>query len=150
MPQSFASLHVHIIFSTKSRAPLISGDLAPRLYEYIGGIVRARGSVLVAAGGMADHVHLLCSLGRQISVAEALRDIKANSSKWIHETLPNHRGFAWQAGYGAFAVSFSNVPGVTRYIANQAEHHRTRTFQEELITLLRRHNLEFDESHLRD
>jgi putative transposase len=150
MPQSFASLHVHVVFSTKSRAPLIAGDVAPRLYDYIGGIVRARGCVLAAAGGVADHVHLLCSLGREISVAEALRDIKANSSKWIHETFPNERAFAWQAGYGAFAVSYSNVPTVKRYIANQAEHHRTRTFQEEFIALLRRHNLPFDESHLWD
>jgi len=150
MPQSFASLHVHIVFSTKSRAPLIASDLAPRLYEYLGGILRAHGSVLVAAGGMPDHVHLLCSFGREISVAEALRVIKANSSRWIHETFPNQRGFAWQAGYGAFAVSYSNLPTVKRYLAQQAEHHRVRTFQEEFLALLRRHNLRFDESHLWD
>jgi putative transposase len=150
MPQSFASLHVHIVFSTKSREPLISGDMATRLYDYIGGIVRVRGSVLAAAGGMPDHVHLLCSLGREISVAEALRDIKANSSKWIHETFPSQRGFAWQAGYGAFAVSYSNLPAVKRYIANQAEHHRVKTFQEEFLALLHRHNLQFDQSHLWD
>jgi len=150
MPQSFASLHVHVVFSTSNRAPLIDAELGPRLHDYIGGIVRARGSALVAAGGMPDHVHLLCSLGREISVAEALRDIKANSSKWIHETFPNQRRFAWQAGYGAFAVSYSNVPTVKRYITRQAEHHRTRTFQEEFLALLRRHNLPFDESHLWD
>jgi putative transposase len=150
MPQSFASLHVHVVFSTKHREPLIAGDLAPRLYDYIGGIVRAHGSVLIAAGGMPDHVHLLASLGREISVAEALRTIKANSSKWIHETFPNQRGFAWQAGYGAFAVSYSNIPSVKRYIANQAEHHRVRTYQEEFLALLRRHDIEFDESHLWD
>jgi len=150
MPQSFACLHVHIVFSTKSRVPLIAGDVAPRLYDYIGGIDRARASVLVAAGGMPDHVHLLCSLGREITVAEALREIKANSSKWIHETFSNQRGFAWQSGYGAFAVSYSNVPNVKRYIAEQVDHHRTRTFQEEFIALLRRHNLQFDESHLWD
>jgi REP element-mobilizing transposase RayT len=150
MPQSFASLHVHVVFSTKRREPLITPDLAPRLYDYFGGILRAHGWVLVAAGGMPDHVHLLVSLGREISVAEALRTIKANSSKWIHETFANQRGFAWQAGYGAFAVSNSNVPSVKRYIANQAEHHRVRTYQEEFLALLRRHNLAFDESHLWD
>ena len=150
MPQSFASLHVHIIFSTKNRETLIGGELEPRLYEYMGGIVRGQGSVLVAAGGMPDHIHLLCSLGREIRVAEALRDIKTNSSKWIHETFPNQRGFGWQAGYGAFAVSYSNVANVKRYITHQAEHHRTRTFQEEFLALLRRHNLQFDESHLWD
>jgi len=150
MPQSFASLHVHIVFGTKNRAPLIDAELGPRLHDYIGGIVRARGSVLVAAGGMHDHVHLLCSLGRELSVAEALRDIKANSSKWIHDAFPKRHAFAWQTGYGAFAVSYSNVANVKRYIAQQAEHHRTRTFQEEFVALLRRHNLQFDESHLWD
>jgi len=150
MPQSFASLHVHMVFSSKSRAPLISNDLVPRLYDYIGGIVRARGSALVAAGGMADHVHLLVSLAKEAAIAETLRDIKANSSKWIHETFPDRRAFAWQAGYGAFAVSFSNLEAVKRYIANQAEHHRSRTFQEEFLAFLRRHHLPFEERYAWD
>ncbi|TMQ34940.1 MAG: IS200/IS605 family transposase, partial [Planctomycetota bacterium] len=86
MPQSFASLHVHIIFSTKNREPFLSPEIETRLYEYIGGILRAEGASLIAAGGMPDHVHLLVSLTRDHSLAGVARLIKANSSKWIHET----------------------------------------------------------------
>jgi putative transposase len=88
MPQSFASLHCHVIFSTKGRAPLISALLQPRLFAYLGGILAPRGTVLLAAGGMPDHVHLLLSLSREITVAEVVRLLKANSSKWVHETFP--------------------------------------------------------------
>ena len=124
MPQSFVSLHYHLIFSTKHRLPLISPEVQPRLFEYIGGILQGEGSVLEAAGGMADHVHLLVSLNKQLSVSEALRIIKAGSSRWIHETLPASLSeFAWQAGYGAFTVSYSNRGKVRDYLARQAEHH---------------------------
>ena len=129
MPQSFASLHVHIIFSTKNREPFLSPDIETRLYEYIGGILRADGASLIAAGGMPDHIHLLISLTRDHSLAGVARLIKANSSKWIHETFPAKQAFAWQVGYGAFSVSYSNIDSVKRYIAGQSEHHRKKTFQ---------------------
>lgn len=150
MPQSFASLRYHIIFSTKHRMPLITADLQSRLYEYFGGILRNENGILLSAGGMPDHVHLLVGLGREMAVAEAVRLLKANSSKWIHETFPGHAAFGWQAGYGAFTVSYSNCPQVTAYINGQAEHHRTQTFQEEFITFLKRHEIEYDERYLWD
>lgn len=145
MPQSYACLHVHFVFSTKDRRPLITADLQPRLFEYIGGILRAEKSCLIAAGGMPDHVHLLASLGRELSVSDAMRTVKSNSSGWIHETFPDQRAFAWQSGYGAFAVSYSNIDEVQRYIARQAEHHAKRSFQDEFIELLQRHEIEYDE-----
>lgn len=148
MPQSFASLHVHIIFSTKNREPTMTPDFQTRLYEYIGGILRAEGARLLAAGGMPDHVHLLVSLTREQSLAEAARQIKANSSKWIHETFPDKRSFAWQAGYGAFSVSYSNIDSVKQYIARQPEHHRRRTFQDEFIEFLERHGIEYDPRYI--
>jgi REP element-mobilizing transposase RayT len=148
MPQSFASLHCHLIFSTKHRAPSITAALQPRLFAYCGGILRDTGTVLVAAGGMPDHVHLLVSLGRDASVAEVMRLVKANSSKWVHETFPEQSGFAWQNGYGAFAVSFSLVDRVRAYLANQAEHHRKVTFQEELVAFLKRHGIAYDERYV--
>jgi putative transposase len=148
MPQSFTCLHYHLIFSTKHRLPAITPDFQTRLYDYIGGILHSEKSVLLAAGGMPDHVHLLCSLSKELAVAAALRLIKANSSKWIHETFPQHRSFAWQAGYGAFAVSYSHCDSVKRYIAGQAEHHRRTTFQEELVAFLRKHHIEFDERYV--
>jgi len=150
MPQSFGSLHFHLIFSTKNRYPSIDPDLQSRLYEYIGGIVRAQKSALLAAGGMPDHVHLLVSLSRELSIAEILRLIKANSSKWVHSTFPDRRQFAWQAGYGAFSVSFSSLADAKEYIGHQAEHHRVRTFQDEYREFLRRHELEWDERYVWD
>jgi len=148
MPQSFVSLHVHVVFSTKNRKAQITEDLASRLYEYIGGIIRGEGGCLVAAGGMPDHVHLLVSFGKELSTAKAVRLIKSNSSKWIHETFPKRHDFRWQAGYGAFGVSNSNVEAVTRYIRDQAAHHQRRSFQEEFRELLNRHGIEFDERYL--
>jgi REP element-mobilizing transposase RayT len=148
MPQSFACLHHHLIFSTHHRTPSLDSATLPRLFEYIGGILRAEGCALVAAGGMHDHVHLLASLTREISVAAALRLIKANSSKWIHETDLDRAGFAWQAGYGAFAVSYSHLDQVKAYLDRQAEHHRTMTFQEEFRAFLERHDIRFDERYL--
>jgi REP element-mobilizing transposase RayT len=98
VPQSFTCLHFHLIFSTKGRAPFITPDLQPRLYDYLGGILRGQNGCLLAAGGMPDHVHLLARLSKEMSVSEALRLLKANSSKWIHESFPELRAFAWQAG----------------------------------------------------
>ena len=148
MPQSFTCLHFHFIFSTKDRLPSIAPDLQPRLFEYIGGIFRAEKGCLVAAGGMLDHVHLLASLSKEMSVSEAMRIIKANSSGWIHDTFPDKQDFGWQAGYGAFAVSYSNIDVVKQYIARQAEHHRVKSFQEEFIEFLKRHNIQYDERYL--
>jgi REP element-mobilizing transposase RayT len=141
MPQSLACLDVHLVFSTKHREPLLVSDLAPRLYGYIGGILRADGSCLIEAGGMPDLVHLLVSLGRQMSVADTVRQVKSNSSRWVHETFRERWYVEWQKGYGAFAVSHSTVKAVRKYIQNQAEHHRVRTFQEEFRELLRKHEI---------
>ena len=150
MPQSYVSLNVHLIFSTKNRLPQINADLQPRLFDYIGGICRAEQSVLLAAGGMPDHVHLLVSLGKMAALADFLRVVKTNTSKWVHEEFPSQRDFAWQAGYGAFSVSPSGLDAVKAYIAKQAEHHRVRTFQEELVEFLNRHEIEYDERYLWD
>jgi putative transposase len=150
MPQSFAYLNCHIIFSTKNREPLLLPDFTPRLYEYIGGTVRAKGGSLVAAGGMPDHIHLSVAMGREMSAADTVRDVKSNSSRWIHETIADLRGFAWQSGYGAFSVSRSNLDDVKWYITSQPEHHRVRSFQEEFLAFLKRHEIEYDERYIWD
>jgi REP element-mobilizing transposase RayT len=150
MPQSYACLHYHLVFGTKNREPFLSVELRPRLFEYIGGILRAHGDCLVAAGGMEDHVHLLAGLSRETAVAEALRLLKANSSKWIHETGAGASAFAWQTGYAAFTVSLSQMGAVKTYLACQEEHHRTQTFRDEYRALLRRHGIAFDEQYLWD
>lgn len=150
MPQSFAAMYVHVVFSTKNRAPLIKPDWSERLYEYIGGIVGNRGGKLLAAGGMPDHVHLLISLGRQWSIADLLRDVKAGSSKWVHDNFPQDHAFAWQTGYGAFSVSASNLDAVKNYIADQVRHHGSMSFQDEFRDLLRKHELVWDERYIWD
>jgi REP element-mobilizing transposase RayT len=150
MPQSFTCLHYHIVFSTKDRRPLIGDDIRERLHGYIGGILVENKSRLIAAGGMPDHIHLLASISKELPIADAMRVVKTNSSKWVHETFPEYRSFAWQAGYGAFSVSYSNLDSVKKYIANQEEHHRKVGFKEEFIALLKRHDLEFDERYLWD
>jgi putative transposase len=149
MPQSFASLHLHIVFSTKNREPFLTPELVERLYPYMGGILREMKAPLLQAGGIEDHIHLLVSLGRENAVADLVRVLKSNSSRWIHETFPE-RSFAWQTGYGAFAVSYSNLDVVRAYIRNQAEHHRSRSFQDEYRDLLRKHGIEWDERYVWD
>jgi putative transposase len=150
MPSSYLSLHYHLVFSTKHREPLLSPAVVPRVYDYIGGITRGLGGQLLVAGGIPDHVHLLVRLGATRAGAEVLRDLKAESSKWIHRNLPDLATFRWQIGYGAFAVSVSNLPDVKAYIENQEEHHRTRTYQQEFVALLDRHGIEYDERYLWD
>ncbi len=150
MSQSLSSLIFHLVFSTKHRRRRISREIQPQLQKFIAGILRSNQSRLLAAGGMPDHLHLLVSLARQMSVSVVVREIKANSSRWIHESCPKLSRFAWQNGYSAFSVSFSQLEPVKQYIENQEQHHRKRTFREELLFLLKRHRVEYDQRYLWD
>ena len=146
MPHTFTSLLAHIIFSTKERAPLIDAELRPQLHAYLGGIIRELNGTPLVINGVADHVHLLVALPPTISTSDAMRVLKTNSSRWIHET--RRKPFGWQTGYGAFSVSKSNVIAVSQYIARQEEHHRKVSFKEEFLSFLKRHGLEFDERYI--
>jgi REP element-mobilizing transposase RayT len=150
MPQSFARLACHIVFSTKGRAALITEAIQKGLYAYLGGIARNLKVPLIERGGTANHVHLLVEMARDVSVADVVRDMKANSTRWLRESDPMHGNFAWQSGYAAFAVSHSNVEVVAEYIRHQEEHHRTRTFEEEYVAFLQRHGLSFDDRYMWD
>jgi putative transposase len=150
MADTFTNLLIHFVFSTKHRIPFLQEPLRERIYEYIGGIVRQEKGVLLEIGGMPDHVHILARIKADRSVAEMTRTIKGGSSKWVHQTFPENESFAWQTGYGAFSVSESQVGTVRRYIRNQAEHHARLSYKEELIALLRKHRIEFDERYLLD
>ena len=147
MPDTYTNLLYHIVFSTKHRAPIIRAEFREPLYEYIGGIVRGEGGALLEIGGMEDHVHLLARLKPTLAVPEAARLIKANSSKWLNESVVADC-FSWQAGYGAFTVGKSMVADVSRYIRNQPQHHRKRTFKEEFIELLELNNIEYDKERI--
>jgi putative transposase len=145
---SYTALLVHIVFSTKNRLPSLSPELASRLFPYIGGIVKERKGVPLIINGPADHLHLLLSVPATESIADLLRVLKTNSSRWVHEQFPAHRRFGWQTGYAAFTVSTSNLEHVRDYIATQEEHHRKVSFREELIAFLRKHGLAYDEREL--
>jgi Transposase and inactivated derivatives len=147
MPSTHLSLHYHLIFGTKDRAPLIAGEWRNRLHAYMGGTVRTLNGVAEEIGGTIDHVHLLIGLRATHCLADVLREIKAESSRWVHESI-GLRAFSWQEGYGAFTVSASQRGAVKRYIADQEAHHRKRTFQEEYIEFLERHGIDYDETYL--
>ena len=143
MPHTFASLLVHVVFSTKNRAPDLSAELPGRLFPYMGGIVRELKGTALIVNGPTDHVHLLLSMPAAISVADLLRVLKTNSCRWVHEQFPARKHFGWQAGYGAFTVSGSRLEDVRNYIASQQTHHHKVSFQEEFLTLLKRHGLKY-------
>src|SRR5258705_10322629 len=136
MAQTFVTLMVHVIFSTKNREPFITPEIEPELFAYMGGILRNHESRLMDAGGTADHVHLLMSQSKNIALSSLLKDVKKDSSSWIKRKGNAFRNFHWQDGYGAFSIGQTEVPALKKYVAGQKEHHRKRTFQEELITVL--------------
>ena len=148
MSESFTNLIYHIIFSTKERRPLISSDHQPRLYAYIGGIIRRTGGISLGINGTADHVHVLAKLGPQRGLSDVLRDLKANASGWMHDVFPELKDFSWQRGYGAFSVSQSHVSQVRKYVAEQQRHHQRVSFREEFIEFLRENEIEFDDRYL--
>ena len=148
MAQTLVSLMVHVIFSTKNRAPVIRPEIEPELFAYIGGILKNNESRLLDAGGTADHVHLLISQSKNAAISSLMKDVKKDSSSWIKTKGNGFRNFHWQDGYGAFSIGQSNVDEVKRYIARQKEHHRKRSFQEELIQFLEEYGIEYDERYL--
>lgn len=148
MPHTFTSIHCHFVFSTKHRQPLITPDIRPRLFDYLGGILRSERGVMLAIGGIADHVHILGRVHQQTAFSDLMRTMKARSSGWVHDTFPDRQSFAWQSGYGAFTVSHSQLDKVEAYVRNKEEHHRVKTFQEEFREFLRAHGLEPDENHM--
>ena len=145
---TYTNLVFHIVYSTKYRKPIIDPIWQDDLYGYIGGIIREHKGVLLKIGGIADHVHLMAKLSPTLAISDLLRVVKANSSKWVNQRSEIKRKFEWQPGYGAFSVSESQIPVVANYIANQEEHHRRQTFEEEFISILKRHNIEYDPQYV--
>jgi REP element-mobilizing transposase RayT len=148
MPSTYTQLLYHLVLSTKDRRPLITEDMEPSLYAYRGGIIRSEKGVLLAAGGMPDHLHLLVRYCADAKLSDLLRTLKSRSSKWIHDEYTTD--FSWQVGYAAFTVSQSGVPEVKKYIGNQKVHHKKRDFKVELITMLKLHEIEYDERYVFD
>jgi REP element-mobilizing transposase RayT len=147
MSSTFLSLHYHVVFSTKHREPTLDGAWRGRLHEYLGGTVNGLGGFVQGVGGTADHVHLLLGLKATHCLADFMRELKKASSVWVHEEVCQPQ-FAWQEGYGAFSVSPTARPGVRRYIAHQEEHHRKKTFREELIEMLKHAGVAYEERYV--
>jgi REP element-mobilizing transposase RayT len=147
MPSTHLSLNFHVIFSTRDRMPEIASDWRADLHAFLGGCIREVGGQPLTIGGIADHVHLLMRLRATHCLADVVRDIKAGSSRWVHEHL-RRPTFAWQDGYAGLTVSPSGIPSVFAYIGRQEAHHRKKTFQEEYVEFLRKSGIEYDDRYL--
>jgi len=145
MPHPYTNLLTHALFSTRDRRPVIRSEWKSDLHAYLGGIITNLRGKPVLINGPKDHLHLLFVLPASLALSDFMEKLKANSSQWAKEHAP---GFAWQTGYTAFSVSQSRLAEVKAYIAQQDEHHWRRTYQEEVVALLRRHGVDFDPRHV--
>ncbi len=151
MAQSLSQLYIHIVFSTKNRAPFLKDKaFRERVHAYLKGIYDNQDSPSLQIGGVDDHVHILCRLSKKIAVADLIRELKRDSSSWIKVEQPSLADFHWQSGYGAFSVSPNHVEALKEYIKNQEEHHRRETFQDGFRRLLRKYGIEYDERYVWD
>lgn len=144
MSASHCRLWYHVILVTRGRARWLDNTLRSELVPYLGGIARKHEATLCSAGGWMDHLHLLVQCPARLALADLVRALKANSSRWIHQRSASHSEFAWTEGYSAFTVSHSRVIAVKRYIAGQEEHHSRQGFLEEYKRFLKAHSLEID------
>ncbi|QDU62875.1 Transposase IS200 like protein [Planctomycetes bacterium Pan216] len=145
MAGSFTKLVYHVVFSTKDRYPWMDASIRDELFAFTAGVIRNLEGSQLQIGGMPDHLHLLVRLPASLPISHLLQTVKSNSTRWLNERGQSRGRLSWQRGYGAFTVSESQVDVVDAYIRNQAEHHRTRSFEEEFRELLRKHHIEFDE-----
>jgi REP element-mobilizing transposase RayT len=151
MPQSLARVLVHIVFSTKNRYPFLAdNNIRSELHAYLGGTCNQLECPVLTVGGAADHVHILCALSRNLSIAKVVGDIKRGSSKWIKTKGRMLTKFAWQNGYGVFSVGQPEVERVKQYIVNQDDHHKKKSFQDEYRSFLKEYGVSYDERYIWD
>ncbi len=150
MAQTLTSLLVHIVFSTKHRADLITPEVEPKLFAYIGGILNNEKSVLLASGGTMNHIHLLVSQSKNVALSDLVKEIKQSSSKWIKTQGQEFANFHWQDGYGAFTIGKSQVEALRNYLARQKVHHQKQSFEDELREVSKSYEVEYDERYLWD
>lgn len=150
MPQSLSLVIVHVIFSTKERAPLLDAEIRPKLHAYLATVARNTGCEAYRVGGVEDHVHLAIRLSRTLSIADLVEKLKPSSSKWLKPHAPSLGAFAWQRGYGCFSVGPADLDSLCEYIDRQEEHHRRRTFQEEFRMFLEKYRVEYNEAYVWD
>jgi REP element-mobilizing transposase RayT len=150
MAQTLVQIFIHVVFSTKNRADMITPEIEAELFAYIGGIAKNNRSKLVAANGTANHVHLLLLLSKNIELSELVGDIKRNSSRWLKSKGDNFRSFGWQDGFAAFSVGHTQVASVKDYISRQKEKHSGRNFESEMRMFFDKYEIEYDERYVWD
>jgi putative transposase len=148
MASSFITVNIHFVFSTKNRQKLIEKTMRARLWAYMGGIAKQNKMVALAVGGTDNHAHLLISIPAAMTPSKAVQLVKAGSSKWIHDEFPHKSEFSWQIGYSAFSVSPKRIQFVIKYINNQEEHHRRKSFEEEYVAFLKSSGFEYDARYI--
>jgi len=151
MPQSLAQVYLHVVFSTKDRHPFLhDAGVRNEAHKYLGGACNGLDCPVIQVGGVEDHVHILCRFGRTISIADFVKELNRDSSQCLKTKAADMAGFYWHNGYGAFSISPGHVESVRTYIANQEEHHRKTTFQDEFRRLLAKYGLSWDERYVWD
>ena len=151
MPQSLAQVYLHLVWSTKHRQPFLTDkEQREKMHDYLAGTCHNLKCPSLIVGGVEDHIHSLCRLGRTITIADLVRDLKRASSGWVKSLSPKLKEFDWQDGYGAFSIGPSHVAGLTEYIRDQENHHRRESFQDEFRRLMRKYGIEFDERYVWD
>jgi REP element-mobilizing transposase RayT len=150
MPQSLSKIILHIVFSTKNRMNMIHPDIIAKLHTYLAEACRSHGSEAYRVGGIENHIHIACRLPRTLTVGKLLEEIKKSLSAWIKNQEPKCKEFAWQTGYGAFSLGQSQIDSLIRYISRQKEHHQKKSFKEELLELVRKYKIEYNEQYLWD
>lgn len=148
MAQTVSALYTHIIFSTKNRTQLITTGIQERLWRYLGGICSDLNCTPIQIGGSADHIHILCILSREVALSDLVRKLKSHSTVWVKATFHEAYDFCWQRGYGAFSVNPQEKDTVIEYIVHQQEHHKNRSFQDELLVFLKKYGVTYDEKYL--
>ena len=148
MTHTYTQLIYQLVWSTKEREALIPPIFQERLYQYMGGTLRQHHAVCLEIDGVEDHVHILAGIPPSVAIAKLIREVKVSSSKWLQRDVLGGRSFAWQEGYGAFSVSRSHMGPIAEYIQNQEQHHKSTSFKDEFLTLLRKNGVEFDERYL--
>ncbi len=148
MPNTFSQIYIHVVFSVKYRTNLINKSWKDELFKYITGIVKTKNQKLISINGTRNHVHILLGIKPDARLSDLVRDIKANSTGFINSKRFSAGKFEWQEGYGAFSCSQSQLPDVIKYIENQEEHHRVKTFREEYVQFLEKYNIKFEEKYL--
>ena len=148
MANTYTKLNIHIVFHVKSTAVCIRKNDLPLVFAFIGGVIKNIGGYPVTVGGVDNHIHILATMPKTMSVADFVKTIKANSSRWIKTLDEYYEAFAWQEGYGAFCVSPSFLKKTIRYIETQEEHHKKESVRAEFIRFLKANGIEFDERYL--